>query len=197
MRIAYIRVSSEDQNYDRQEEALKNYNIEKIFEEKVSGKNMTDRKELQAMLEFCREGDTIYVMDFSRLARSTKDLLDIVDRLEEKKVALVSLKESLDTSTNAGRLMLTMLAAIYEFERVNIKERQREGIEIAKKKGKFKGRKKKEYDKERFEYFYDLYMHRGKHEGKPVTVDLISKQIGLSRPTVYKLIGERTGKRDE
>jgi DNA invertase Pin-like site-specific DNA recombinase len=197
MVCAYVRCSSESQNESRQVEALSKYNIEKWFEEKVSGKNMKDRKELQQMLDFCREGDTIYIMDFSRLARSTKDLLFIVETLEAKKVRLVSLKENLDTSTPTGKLMLTMIGAINEFERANILERQREGVAIAKRRGAFKGRKKKEYDKERFEYFYDLYMHRGKHEGKPVTVDLISKQIGLSRPTVYKLIGERTGKSDE
>ena len=86
------------------------------------------------MLEFAREGDTVYVHDFSRLARSTKDLLDIVEQLDNKNVHLVSNKENLDTSTPTGKLMLTMIAAINEFERTNLLERQREGIAEAKKK---------------------------------------------------------------
>ena len=91
MNLAYVRVSTVEQNEERQIEALKKFNIEKWFTEKVSGKNM-DRPKLQEMLDFCREGDTIYIHDFSRLARSTKDLLDIVERLKEKGVHLVSNK---------------------------------------------------------------------------------------------------------
>lgn len=94
------------------------------------------------MLDYVREGDTVYVKDFSRLARSTKDLLNIIDILETKKVKLVSIKEKLDTSTPAGKLMVTMLGAIYEFERANLLERQKDGIAVAKKEGKYKGRKK-------------------------------------------------------
>lgn len=139
--IAYIRVSTEEQNTEIQKEILKKYNIDKPFEEKVSGKN-TDRPKLKEMLDYVREGDTIYVKDFSRLARSTKDLLNILDYLENKKVHLVSDKEKLDTSTPAGKLMVTMLGAIYEFERANLLERQKDGIAIAKKEGKYKGRKK-------------------------------------------------------
>ena len=139
--IAYIRVSTEEQNTESQKEILKKYNIDKPFEEKVSGKN-TDRPKLKEMLDFVREGDTIYVKDFSRLARSTKDLLNILDFLENKKVNLVSDKEKLDTSTPAGKLMVTMLGAIYEFERANLLERQRDGIAIAKREGKYKGRKR-------------------------------------------------------
>ena len=139
--IAYIRVSTEEQNTESQKEILKKYNIDKPFEEKVSGKN-TDRPKLKEMLDYVREGDTIYVKDFSRLARSTKDLLDILDFLENKKVHLVSDKEKLDTSTPAGKLMVTMLGAIYEFERANLLERQKDGIAIAKREGKYKGRKR-------------------------------------------------------
>ena len=93
-----------------------------------------NRPELQRLLEFAREGDTVYVKDFSRLARSTKDLLELVERFKEKNIHLVSLKENLDTSTATGKLMLTMIAAINEFERENILERQREGIALAKQR---------------------------------------------------------------
>ena len=139
--IAYIRVSTTEQNTESQWEILKKYHIDKHFEEKVSGKN-TERTELKAMLDYVREGDTIYVRDFSRLARSTKDLLWIIDELNKKDVKLVSHKEQFDTSSPSGKLMVTMLGAIYEFERANLLERQKDGIAIAKKEGKYKGRKK-------------------------------------------------------
>lgn len=139
--IAYIRVSTQEQNTESQWEVLKKYNIDKPFEEKVSGKNI-DRPQLKEMLDYVREGDTIYVKDFSRLARSTKDLLWIIDELNKKNVKLVSHKEQFDTSSPSGKLMVTMLGAIYEFERANLLERQKDGIAIAKKEGKYKGRKK-------------------------------------------------------
>lgn len=93
------------------------------------------------MIDFAREGNTIYVWDFSRLARSTKDLLELVELMQSKRINLVSVKENLDSSTPTGKLMLTMIGAINEFERANLLERQREGIAIAKAEGKFKGRK--------------------------------------------------------
>lgn len=139
--FAYIRVSTEEQNYESQMEAMKDLEFAKIFTEKRSAKD-TNRPELQNMLDYVREGDTVYVKDFSRLARSTKDLLNIIDILENKKVKLISIKEKLDTSTPAGKLMVTMLGAIYEFERANLLERQKDGIAVAKKEGKYKGRKK-------------------------------------------------------
>lgn len=139
--VAYIRVSTEEQNYESQMEAMKDLKFAKIFTEKRSAKD-TNRPELQNMLDYVREGDTVYVKDFSRLARSTKDLLNIIDILENKKVKLISIKENLDTSTPAGKLMVTMLGAIYEFERANLLERQKDGIAVAKKEGKYKGRKK-------------------------------------------------------
>lgn len=138
--IAYIRVSTQEQNTQRQIEALKAFSIDRFFEEKISAKN-ADRPKLKEMLDFVRQDDIIYVCDFSRLARSTKDLLNIVESLDKKGVNLVSIKENLDTKTPQGKLMLTMLGAIYEFERANILDRQKEGIEIAKRKGKYKGRK--------------------------------------------------------
>ena len=139
--VAYIRVSTEEQNYESQMEAMKDLEFAKVFTEKLSAKD-TNRPELQNMLDYVREGDTVYVKDFSRLARSTKDLLNIIDIFENKKVKLISIKEKLDTSTPAGKLMVTMLGAIYEFERANLLERQKDGIAVAKKEGKYKGRKK-------------------------------------------------------
>ena len=179
MNLAYVLVSTVEQNEERQIEALKKFNIEKWFTEKVSGKNM-DRPKLQEMLDFCREGDTIYIHDFSRLARSTKDLLDIVERLKEKGVHLVSNKENIDSSTPQGKLMLTMIAAIYEFERENMLERQREGIAIAKREGKFKGRKPLELDD--FDKYYELYVSR------QITKSEMARKLNISRPTLDKMI---------
>ena len=158
-KIAYVRVSTADQNEARQIEALKPYSIEKTFLEKASAKD-TKRPRLQELLEFVREDDTVYVKDFSRLARSTKDLLSIVELLDKKGVTLVSLKENIDSKTTTGRLMLTMIGAIYEFERMNLLERQKEGIAIAKLAGKYKGRKEIKLPEEGEEVFY------GGKEGK-------------------------------
>lgn len=187
MNIAYVRVSTVEQNEARQIEALEKYNIEKWFKEKVSGKN-TERNELKNMLDFAREGDTIYVLDFSRLARSVKDLLDIVEKLKAKNINLVSLKENLDTSTPTGKLLLTMIGAIDEFERANLLERQREGIAIAKRNGLYKGRQPSKIDKDLFEDAYNQYMTR------KINKNQFTKMIGVTWPTADKLIkAYRTG----
>lgn len=181
MRIAYIRVSSIDQNEQRQVEAMQRYDIEKWFIEKVSAKD-TNRPKLQELLEFVREGDMVHIHDFSRLARSTKDLLDIVELFNHKGVILVSNKENIDTSTPTGKLMLTMIGAINEFERTNLLERQREGISIAKREGKYKGRKATTIPN--FETYYRRYMSR------EISKAQLAKELNISRPTLDKLIAE-------
>lgn len=182
--IAYVRVSTAEQNEARQIEALKKHNIDKWFTEKVSGKNM-NRPQLEAMLDYVREGDTVYIHDFSRLARSTKDLLSIVEQLQEKGVHLVSNKENLDTSTPTGKLMLTMIAAINEFERENLLERQREGIAIAKEQGKFKGGQVKRIDDKTFTEAYERYQRR------ELTKTQLAAELKISRPTLDKLIKDK------
>lgn len=182
--IAYVRVSTAEQNEARQIEALKKHNIDKCFTEKVSGKNM-NRPQLEAMLDYVREGDTVYIHDFSRLARSTKDLLTIVEKLQNKKVHLVSNKENLDTSTPTGKLMLTMIAAINEFERENLLERQREGIAIAKEQGKFKGGQVKRIDDKTFTEAYERYQRR------ELTKTQLAAELKISRPTLDKLIKDK------
>ena len=185
MNIGYVRVSTVDQNEARQIEGLQKYGIEKWFTEKISGKDI-NRPQLQAMLDFAREGDTVYVHDFSRLARSTKDLLNIVDTLTEKKIHLVSNKEAIDTSTPQGKLMLTMIAAIYEFERTNMLERQREGIAIAKANHVYKGRKEIKVDPDQWKKLYDQYMHR------EINKVQFAKALDVSRPTLDKLLKAET-----
>lgn len=181
MKVAYVRVSTEEQNETRQVEALKAHGIEKWFIEKLSGKDM-ERPQLQAMLDYVREGDVVYIHDFSRLARSTKDLLSIVEQLQEKNVEFYSDKEKIDTSTPTGKLMLTMIAAIAEFERQTLLDRQREGIAIAKAAGVYKGRKKikvKDFDK-----------HYARYTRREISKAGIAKELGVSRPTVDRLIRE-------
>ena len=181
MNIAYIRVSTVEQNEQRQIEAMKPFTIEKWFIEKISAKD-TNRPKLQELLEFAREGDTIHVHDFSRLARSTKDLLDIVEQLTQKNIYLVSNKENIDTSTPTGKLMLTMIGAINEFERYNLLERQREVIAIAKRNGKYTGGKRKNVPN--FENGYQRYLRR------EISKVALAKELRISRPTLDKLIKE-------
>ena len=185
MRIAYVRVSTTEQNDGRQIEALKKQGIDKWFTEKISAKD-TNRPQLQAMLDFAREGDTIYIHDFSRLARSTKDLLSIVEKLTTKGIFLVSNKENIDTSTPTGKLMLTMIGAINEFERSNLLERQREGIALAVKEGKYKGRKEVVIDN--FTEYYNRYAKR------EINKVQLAKELGITRPTLDKLIKEQESK---
>ena len=147
--------------------------------EKVSGKD-TKREQLQLMLDFVREGDEIYILDFSRLSRSVQDLLNIIELLNKKKVKLVSLKENLDTSTPTGKLMLTVIGAISEFERMNTLDRQRGGIAIAKREGKYKGRKAMELDN-----WEEVYSSWKKGE---ITATAASNLLGINRGTFYNKV---------
>jgi len=182
MVVAYVRVSTVEQNEARQVEELKKHGIEKWYMEKVSGKD-TKREQLQLMLDFVREGDVIYVMDFSRLSRSVSDLLDIINTLGNKGVRLISLKENFDTDTSLGKLIITVIAAINEFERNNLLERQREGIAIAKREGKYKGRKPIALDN--FDTVYALWK-----SGK-ITAVSASKELGISRYTFYNKVKQK------
>ncbi|MCE0864451.1 recombinase family protein [Pseudomonas alloputida] len=140
-RVGYIRVSSADQNVDRQ---LDGVALDKVFTEKLSGAT-TDRPQLQAMLEYVREGDTILVHSIDRLARSLADLLKLVEDLNKRSVHIRFNKEQLEFTGEDNptqHLMLSMMGAVAQFERAMIKERQREGIAKAKEKGVYKGRSK-------------------------------------------------------
>lgn len=184
MNVAYVRVSTVDQNEARQLEALEKYNIDKWYTEKVSGKDK-NRPKLKEMMEFVREGDTVYIHDFSRLARNTKDLLDIVEELKAKNVNLVSNKENLDTGTATGKLMLTVIGAINEFERACLLERQREGILIAKELKKFKGRKEVVIPDDVFEREYARYQTREINKGQ------LAEILKISRPKLDKILKEK------
>ncbi len=181
MKVAYIRVSSAEQNEARQIEGMKDKEIERYFTEKISGKDM-NRPQLQEMLSFVREGDTVYVHEFSRLGRSTEDLLHIIRTLDAKGVQVVSNKENFDTRTPQGKLMLTLLAGIAEFERDIIRERQREGIKVAKAQGKYTGGKPKKIDREIFNNL------KADYEKGYIRKNKFAEKLGVSRPTLDKIL---------
>lgn len=184
IKFGYIRVSTQDQNLDRQRAIMEAEGImtKHIFEEKASGKN-ADRAELKKLLEKLREGDTLVVESYSRLARNTKDLLSIVERLNAEGVTLISKKENVDTSTPAGKLMLTIFAGLAQFERECTLERQREGIACAKEAGKYKGRPKAEVPAE-FRNIMEQWL------ADQITAVQAMKLLGMTRNTFYRRANE-------
>jgi len=140
-RIGYARVSSYGQSLEVQQEKLKDAAATRVFSEKQSARTADDRRELQLCLDYVRDGDVLIVTKLDRLARSTRDLLNIANKLEEKSVSLVVLDQQIDTSTATGKLLFTMLGAIAEFENDIRKDRQVQGVEQARKNGVQFGRK--------------------------------------------------------
>lgn len=183
--IAYIRVSSEDQNTSRQEELFGSCNIDKYYMEKASGKNIKDRPELLKMMDYVREGDTVYVDSISRFGRSLQDLLDLINQLNDKGVQFRSLKEGdIDTTTPTGKLVFSIFASLAEFERETIRQRQAEGIAIAKAKGVYKGKARKKIDQDLFESLYARWQD-GEIKKKYMT-----KKLGISSATLDRRISE-------
>ena len=179
MKIGYVRVSTSEQNTLRQEVMMKELGVDEIYIDKMSGKN-TNRPQLKAMLDYVRKGDTVIVSEISRFARNTKDLLDLVEKLHIKEVEFVSRKEAIDTTTPTGKFMLTIFGAVAELEREYILQRQREGIEIAKEQGKYKGRKKKVYTD------FDTVIQ--KWRDKKITAAQAMKELGMSKSTFYRRV---------
>jgi DNA invertase Pin-like site-specific DNA recombinase len=181
-KIGYVRISSADQNEARQLEAFKDLALYKIFVDKLSGKD-TNRPMLQKMLAYATSGDTIYIRDFSRLARNTKDLLDITGNLTENGITLINLEQNIDTSTPVGKVMMTMLGAFYTFERENAKIRQAEGIAIAKAEGRYKGRATvpKPHN------WPEIYEH---YRTRRMSGNDAIKALSLTRSTFYKFVNE-------
>ncbi len=184
MNVGYVRVSTEEQNTARQEVLMEELGAERLYIEKISGKSTQDRAQLAQMLEFVRVGDCVVVESISRLARNTRDLLDIVARLKEKGVAFRSVKESIDTNTPAGEFMLTIFAAISQLERQYLLDRQREGIAIAKAAGKYKGRKRIELDDFEFRAIYARWK-----EGD-ITGVRAQELLKISKGTFYRRVRE-------
>jgi len=179
--IGYVRVSSFEQNVERQ---LENIKLDKVFTDKLSGKNI-HRPQLEALLSFVREGDRVVVHSMDRLARNLDDLRSIVQRLTKDGIEVQFIKENLlfsgDDSPMAN-LMLSVMGAFAEFERALIKERQREGIELAKKRGAYKGRKKCLND-EQIKVLREK-INTGESKAN------VAREFGVSRETVYKYLSE-------
>lgn len=183
-RIGYVRVSSVDQNTDRQ---LDGVEVDRMFTDKASGKN-TDRPQLAAALDYVRDGDTLIVHSMDRLARNTEDLLRIVRELTDKQVSVEFVKERLTFNGHGddpmAHLMMTMLGGFAQFERSLIRERQREGIAIAKEKGVYRGRKPSLTS----EQIKTLTSRAAAGEKKAV----LAREYGISRETLYQYLRSAT-----
>lgn len=179
MKIGYVRVSTKEQNTARQEELMKLLEVDRVYIDKMSGKDM-ERPFLQEMMNFVREGDSVVVESISRFARNTKDLLELTEQLSNKHVQFISQKENIDTNTPAGKFMLTIFGAVAELEREYIRQRQKEGIEIAKEKGKYKGRPAKQLDT--FDEIYQQW------KSGNITATSASMQLNISRSTFYRKV---------
>jgi len=181
MKVGYIRVSTAEQNTARQEVLLEELGVSRVYIDKMSGKS-ADRPKLKEMLEFVREGDMVVVESISRFARNTRDLLELVDMLTEKGVEFISKKENIDTTTPAGKFMLTVFAAVAELERGYILDRQREGIAIAKSEGKYKGRPPKKIDEDLWNELYARWKN-----GEITAVEFM-KKVGLRKSAFYERV---------
>lgn len=184
MIVGYIRVSTLDQNADRQHVALKEAGVEKIYEDHISGAN-TDRAQFQAMMQFLREGDELVVLSLDRLARNLRDLLDTVETLGKRGVSVRFLKENLlfDARSNAdptSKLMLSMVGAFAEFERSMIRARQAEGIVLAKARGAYMGRPRSVTDEQIAQLKAAL--------AQEVPLTKAARKIGISRTTAYRYL---------
>ncbi len=183
MKIGYMRVSSSTQKLDRQEVIMEKLSVDRIYVDVQSGKN-TSRPNLQKMLFEIQNGDTLIVESISRFARNTKDLLSLIEQLEEKGVKFVSQKENIDTSTPNGKFMLTIFGAVAQLERDYLLQRQKEGIAIAKAKGKYRGRKAIEIDEKKFQRLYKEWKSE-KLSSKHFMLDL-----GIKPNTFYRRVAE-------
>jgi len=189
MKYGYARVSSVGQNLTAQIRQLKEAGCERVFEEKVSGRKKEDREQFNILLEKVEKGDTIVVTKLDRFARSTKDALSTIEYLNNKDVSLIVLNmggDKVDTATAIGKLMITVLSGIAEFEADMIKERQLEGIEEAKKRGVYKGRPAKYTEKHRgLQHAIELFHNRDTNK---LTVKEIEEITKISRATLYRAV---------
>lgn len=180
MKIGYARVSTEEQNLDRQLDILKQAGCDRIYEEKVSGVKK-ERTELNKMLDQIRTGDVIIISDLTRLSRSVKDLFSLVEQIEEKGANIKSIKESwVDTTTAQGKLMFTIFAGISQFERDLISQRTIEGLNAARARGK-KGGRPKTNEK-------DIKLAVKMYNSKNYSISEITKATGVSKTTLYRYI---------
>ena len=186
MRIGYERVSSETQSILRQEDMMLTQNIEKVYVEKISGKDR-NRPKLKQMLEALQEGDVLIVESISRLSRSTRDFLNILNELQEKGVTLISLKENLDTQTPTGRFMINIFASLAQLEREQLLLRQKEGIAAQRARGIYKGgRPRVEIDSKLLEQVRVRWLRREIYWYEAIV------ELGVSKATFYRLMNEES-----
>lgn len=180
MKIGYARVSTQEQNLDRQLDNLKAAGCEKIFCEKMTG-TKASRPELDKVKAALRKGDTLVIDSFSRLSRSTKDLLETVETLTAEGVNIVSLKEQLDTTTATGKMMLTVLSSLSQFERDLIAERTKDGLKAARARGRQGGRPQAGTEKTRAAAM-------AAYDANTMTNKEIAEQFGVSTATLSRWI---------
>lgn len=184
MKIGYIRISTADQNTARQETLMEELGVEKLFIDRMSGKN-ADRPDLKRLMNFARSGDEVVVESISRFARNTQDLLELVGQLTAKGVEFISKKEAIDTTAPSGKFMLTIFGAVAELEREYILQRQREGIAIAKAKGVYKGRKPIER--------VNFQQVVGQWKAGRITATEAMKRLDLKSSTFYRKVRQMEG----
>ncbi len=183
MKIGYVRVSTSGQETARQETIMKELGVEKVFIDKMSGKN-TNRPQLREMLEFVRDGDILVVESYSRLSRSLSDLLMITSQLKNKGVGFISKKENFDTTSPSGKLMLGVFASLAEYEREVMLQRQQEGLREAVKKGVKFGRKPIRVEPDKFQSVVVEW-----RAGKMTAVQAMA-ELGLKPNTFYRRVKE-------
>ena len=184
--FGYARVSTEAQNLNRQLDALKKYGVDVIYNEKMTG-TKRDRPELTKLLDRISEGDTVVIESLSRLGRSTKDLIELTELFEKKGVHLVSLKESIDTSTSTGKLLFTLMSAIAQFERDVIADRTKEGLRSARARGRKGGRPKTNAE--------DIKKAVKLYNTQQYTIKEIEEMTGVKKSTLYRTL-QREGLHD-
>lgn len=181
MKFGYARVSTDDQELARQIDALNNYGVDKIYKEKITG-TKTNRPELDKLKNAVREGDSVIIESLSRLGRSTKDLLALLEEWDNQGVKLVSLKENIDTTTPTGKLLVTVLSAISQFERDITVQRTNEGLQAARKRGRKGGRPKANAENVRKAVDY--------YNRQTMSVKEITAICGISQATLYRALNE-------
>jgi DNA invertase Pin-like site-specific DNA recombinase len=182
MKIGYARVSTKEQNLDMQIDALKEWGVDRIYQEKVTG-TKADREQLNEALKVLREGDTLVVWKLDRLGRTTKQLMELIEQFKKEKITFVSLSENIDTSSHTGAFVLTVFCALAQMERDILVERTRSGLASARARGRVGGRPPIKGDKVKTALaLYDAKSH---------TINEIVKATGVSRATLYNYVNQR------
>lgn len=190
MLIGYARVSTDDQIFDLQEDALKKAGCKRIFYDKISGAK-SKRPGLEEALNYLRNNeDVLVVWRLDRLGRSLPHLIEIMNRLEERGIGFQSLQESVDTRTSSGRLIFNIFGALAEFERNLIRERTRAGLAAARARG-IKGGRRRALNESKRQRLYKLYDETNSDGSKKYAIKEICEMMSISKSTLYTYLGQR------